>query len=87
MADIQHKRVALKLKQACEETAAQAIAATTASGQASHIHGKNQKFGSRKEAMAAKASHRIRYFVQSKQLTSYYKLTFIHPDSSCKDQT
>ncbi|EGZ16085.1 hypothetical protein PHYSODRAFT_334276 [Phytophthora sojae] len=55
MADIQHKRVAMKLKQACEETAAQAIAATTASGQASRIHGKNRKFGSRKEAMAAKA--------------------------------
>ncbi|KAF4032686.1 hypothetical protein GN244_ATG15412 [Phytophthora infestans] len=54
MADIQHKRVALKLKQACEETAEQAIAATTASGQASRIHGKNRKFGSRKEAMAAK---------------------------------
>ncbi|KAL4115836.1 hypothetical protein PRIC2_012842 [Phytophthora ramorum] len=54
MADIQHKRVALKLKQACEETAAQAIAATTASGQASRIHGKNRKFGSRKEATAAK---------------------------------
>uniref|UniRef100_A0AAV1V437 Uncharacterized protein n=1 Tax=Peronospora matthiolae TaxID=2874970 RepID=A0AAV1V437_9STRA len=54
MADIQHKRVALKLKAACEETAAQAIAATTASGQASRIHGKNRKFGSRKEAMAAK---------------------------------
>ncbi|POM71447.1 ATP-binding cassette (ABC) Superfamily [Phytophthora palmivora] len=55
MADIQHKRVAFKLKQACEETAAQAIEATTASGQASRIHGKNRKFGSRKEAMAAKA--------------------------------
>ncbi|KAG7396497.1 hypothetical protein PHYBOEH_002204 [Phytophthora boehmeriae] len=54
MADIQHRRVAQKLKQACEETAAQAIAATTASGQASHIHHKNRKFGSRKEAMAAK---------------------------------
>jgi hypothetical protein len=55
MADVQHKRVAQKLKQACEETAAQAIAATMASGQASRIHGKNRKFGSRKEAMAAKA--------------------------------
>ncbi|KAE8911162.1 hypothetical protein PF005_g17665 [Phytophthora fragariae] len=54
MADIQHKRVAMKLKQACEETAAQAIAATTASGQASRIHGKNRKFGSRKEAMQRK---------------------------------
>lgn len=58
MADIQHKRMALKLKQACEETAAQAIAATTASGQASRIHGKNRKFSSRKEAMAAKARRR-----------------------------
>ena len=58
MADIQHKRVALKLKAACEETAAQAIAATTASGQASCIHGKNRKFGSRKEAMAAKVEGR-----------------------------
>ncbi|KAL4144393.1 hypothetical protein PRNP1_013526 [Phytophthora ramorum] len=36
------------------QTAAQAIAATTASGQASRIHGKNRKFGSRKEATAAK---------------------------------
>ncbi|KAG7387512.1 hypothetical protein PHYPSEUDO_014034 [Phytophthora pseudosyringae] len=60
MADVQHKRVALKLKQACEETAAQAIAATTASGQASRIHGKNRKFGSRKEATAAKARRRQR---------------------------
>ncbi|CAI5719610.1 unnamed protein product [Peronospora destructor] len=54
MADIQQKRVALMLKHACEETAAQAVTATIASGQASRIHGKNQKFGSRKEAMAAK---------------------------------
>ncbi|RLN60217.1 hypothetical protein BBJ28_00003725 [Nothophytophthora sp. Chile5] len=57
MADIQHRRVAQKLKQACEETAAQAIAATTASGQASHVHHKNRKFSSRKEAMAAKVLH------------------------------
>ncbi|KAF1328409.1 Abc transporter a family member 2, partial [Globisporangium splendens] len=54
MADIQHKRVAQALKKACEETAAQAIAATTASGQASRVHHKNRKFGSRKEAMDAK---------------------------------
>ncbi|TYZ60935.1 hypothetical protein PybrP1_004338 [[Pythium] brassicae (nom. inval.)] len=42
------------LKAACEETAKQAIAATTASGQATRVHHKNAKFGSRKEAMAAK---------------------------------
>uniref|UniRef100_K3WG93 Uncharacterized protein n=1 Tax=Globisporangium ultimum (strain ATCC 200006 / CBS 805.95 / DAOM BR144) TaxID=431595 RepID=K3WG93_GLOUD len=54
MADIQQKRVAQALKKACEETAAQAIAATTASGQASRVHHKNRKFGSRKEAMDAK---------------------------------
>lgn len=54
MADVHHRRIAQKLKVACEETAAQAIEATSASGQASRIHGKNRKFGSRKEAMAAK---------------------------------
>ncbi|KAJ8577610.1 hypothetical protein ON010_g1598 [Phytophthora cinnamomi] len=71
MADIQHKRVAMKLKQACEETAAQAIAATTASGQASRIHGKNRKFGSRKEAMAAKAS------AASTSIPEYTRLTVL----------
>ncbi|GAB9468058.1 hypothetical protein Gpo141_00005385 [Globisporangium polare] len=54
MADIQQRRVAQKLKEACEETAAQAIAATMASGQASRVHHKNRKFASRKDAMAAK---------------------------------
>jgi hypothetical protein len=54
MADVQHKRVAQRLKEACEETARQAIAATTETGQASRVHHKNAKFGSRKEAMAAK---------------------------------
>lgn len=54
MADVHHRRVAQQLKAACEETAAQAIAATTASGQASRVHHKNRKFGSRKEAMDAK---------------------------------
>ncbi|TDH73554.1 uncharacterized protein CCR75_004713 [Bremia lactucae] len=54
MANTQHQQTALKLKKACGEAANQAIAATTLSGQASHIHGKNRKFGSRKEAMAAK---------------------------------
>lgn len=57
MADVQHKRVAQALKAACEETARQAIAATTASGQAARVHHKNAKFGSRKEAMAAKVRH------------------------------
>ncbi len=56
MADIHNRRIAQKLKQACEETAEQAIAATLASGQAKHVHHKNRKFGSRKEAMAAKVS-------------------------------
>lgn len=54
MADVQGKRVAASLKQACEEAAAQAIKATTESGQASRVHHKNRKFGSRKEAMDAK---------------------------------
>ncbi|GLD99403.1 hypothetical protein PINS_up008122 [Pythium insidiosum] len=54
MADVHHKRVAQRLKEACEETARQAIAATTESGQASRVHHKNRKFGSRKEAMDAK---------------------------------
>ncbi|KAJ0403799.1 hypothetical protein P43SY_003896 [Pythium insidiosum] len=56
MADIHHKRVAQRLKEACEETARQAIAATTETGQASRIHHKNRKFGSRKEAMDAKTN-------------------------------
>ncbi|DBA01090.1 TPA: hypothetical protein N0F65_001718 [Lagenidium giganteum] len=54
MADVHHRQVAAALKAACEETAAQAIAATEASGQASRVHHKNRKYGSRKEAMAAK---------------------------------
>lgn len=56
MADQQHRRVAQALKAACEETAQQAIAATIASGQAMRVHHKNAKFGSRKEAAAAKVS-------------------------------
>lgn len=59
MADVQGKRVAASLKQACEEAAAQAIRATTESGQASHVHHKNRKFGSRKEAMDAKVRSRV----------------------------
>ncbi|TMW56591.1 hypothetical protein Poli38472_006601 [Pythium oligandrum] len=54
MADVHQRRVAQALKAACEETAQQAIAATTASGQATRVHHKNRKFGSRKEAMDAK---------------------------------
>ncbi|ETV65920.1 hypothetical protein H257_17472 [Aphanomyces astaci] len=48
------RQVAQDLAQACRETAAQAIAATTASGQASVVYHNRGKFGSRKEAMNAK---------------------------------
>ncbi|KDO35489.1 hypothetical protein SPRG_00336 [Saprolegnia parasitica CBS 223.65] len=48
------RRVAAKLAEACRETAAEAIAATLASGQASTVYHNRGKFASRKEAQAAK---------------------------------
>lgn len=48
------KKIAATLAAACKETAAEAAAATIASGQASRVYNNNPKYGSRKEAMAAK---------------------------------
>ncbi|OQR97612.1 hypothetical protein ACHHYP_10200 [Achlya hypogyna] len=48
------RRVAAKLADACRETAAQAIAATLESGQASTVYHNRGKFSNRKEAKAAK---------------------------------
>ncbi|KAH9101278.1 hypothetical protein LEN26_015792 [Aphanomyces euteiches] len=48
------RRIAQELAQACRETAAQAVAATTASGQASVVYHNRGKFGSRREATNAK---------------------------------
>ncbi|KAF0697404.1 Aste57867_11884 [Aphanomyces stellatus] len=48
------RKVAQDLAQACRETAAQAIAATTESGQASVVYHNRGKFASRREAQNAK---------------------------------
>lgn len=50
----QHEKVAQKLAEACKVAAGEAIKATEESGQAKHVHHKNRKFSSRKEAMDAK---------------------------------
>ena len=42
------------LSEACNEAANEAIKATIESGQAKHVHHKNRKYASRKEAMEAK---------------------------------
>ena len=49
-----HVAAAASLKAACEETAAQAIAATIQTGQASIVHNKPKKFGSAEAARKAK---------------------------------
>jgi hypothetical protein len=48
------KQKVASLVAACKETAQEATAATLASGQASRVYNANAKFGSKKEAMAAK---------------------------------